>query len=207
MNKIVIILLFVINTKSMAQTIIEGEYYFRKMEMASGFNFSKEGKFQFFYSYGAIDRTATGSFSVTGDSLLLKSDKEPGKDFTVTSQSGEGSGYTITFNDQNKYLVKNIVCIFMADGKQQQAYSDENGQVNMELGHCDTIYALHTLFPDVPTLVKDKNNNNKSFVLSLNPSLEQVSFKDIHFRIIDGKTIECSNNYFIDADDIRFIKD
>ncbi len=206
MKETIIILLLITNLKSMSQTIIEGEYYFRKMEMASGFNFSKDGKFQFFYSYGAVDRSATGSFTVSGDSLLLKSNKEPGKDFTITSQSKKGSGYSITFDHQNRYLIKNIVCIFVVDGNQQQAYSDENGEVNIQLANCDTIYALHTLFPDVPTLVKDKNNINNSFVLGLNPSLEQVSFKDIHFKIIDGKTIECSNNYFMEAADIKFTK-
>jgi hypothetical protein len=191
----------------MAQTTVEGEYYFRKMEIASGFNFSKEGKFQFFYSYGAIDRTATGSFIVKGDSLLLKSDKEPGKDFTITSQSKNGNGSIVKFDYTNKYLLKNIVCIFVVDGNQQQAYSDENGQVNMQLDHCDTIYAFHSLFPDVPTLIKDKSNSNNNFVLTLNPSLEQVSFKDIHFKIKDSKTIECSNNYFMDASDIKFLKE
>lgn len=69
----------------MSQHKIEGEYYFRKMEMASGFNFTADGKFQFFFSYGAVDRNATGTFSVTGNTLQLKSDKEPGKDFSVTS--------------------------------------------------------------------------------------------------------------------------
>jgi len=64
----------------MSQTTLEGEYYFRKMEMASGFNFSKDGKFRFFYMYGSVDRNAAGSFTIHGDTLVLKSDKEPGDD-------------------------------------------------------------------------------------------------------------------------------
>jgi hypothetical protein len=207
MLKPLVFLLFIINVKSMAQPKVEGEYYFRKMEMASGFNFSSDGKFQFFYSYGAIDRTATGSFVVKGDSLLLKSDKEPGKDFTIISQSKKGNRYVVSFDHANKYLLKNIVCIFVTGGKQQQAFSDENGRVNMPMDHCDTIYVFHSLFPDVPTLIKDKNNSNNSFALTLNPSLEQVSFKDIYFKVKDSNTIECSNNYFIDASDIKFQKE
>ena len=190
----------------MSQTTIEGEYYFRKMEMASGFNFTKDGKFQFFYTYGAIDRTATGSFKVEGNLLKLKSDKEPGKDFIITDQSKHGNGYTITFKHPNKYLVKNIACIFVADGKAQQAYSDENGKVNVDLAHCDTIYALHNLYPDIPTLVKDEKNDHNRFTLELKPSLEQVSFKGIDFKIINDKTISCLNNYFMDATDIKFVK-
>lgn len=190
----------------MSQTTIQGEYYFRKMEMASGFNFSKDGKFQFFFTYGAVDRSARGTFSVEGDTLKLKSDKEAGKDFNITSQSKEGKGYTLTFTHPNKYLVKNILCLFVADGKTQEAKTDANGQVNTDLTHCDTIYVQHLLFPDIATLVKDKTNDNNRFTLSLNPSLEQVSFKGIDFKIIDDKTLNCLPNYFLDMPDIKFVK-
>ena len=206
MKKLITLLLLIINIQSMSQTTIEGEYYFRKMEMASGFNFSKDGKFQFFYTYGAVDRTASGSFTVKGDTLKLKSDKEPGNDFTITSQSKQGNGYSITFKHPNKYLVKDIVCMFIVNGKIQEEYSDSNGEVHVDLPHCDSIYILHNLYPDVPTLVKDENNTNNKFTLELKPSLEQVSFKDILFTIVDDKTITCHNNYFIDASDIKFIR-
>jgi hypothetical protein len=190
----------------MSQVTIEGEYYFRKMEMASGFNFTKEGKFQFFYTYGAVDRIAEGSFTVEGDTLKLKSNKEPGKDFAITNQSKSGSGYTIQFTHPNKYLLKNIACIFVVNGQHQQAYTDDNGKVHVDIPHCDSIYALHDLYPDVPTIVKDGKNDNNHFTLALQPSLEQVSFKDIFFTIINNETIKCINNYFMDAEDIMFVK-
>ena len=116
----------------MSQKKIQGEYYFRKMEMASGFNFTADGKFEFFFSYGAVDRNATGTFLVEGDTLKLKSDKEPGKDFTVTSQSKQSKGYKLKFNDANKYLVQNILCIFLTEGKRQEAYTDSNGEVSVD---------------------------------------------------------------------------
>ena len=191
----------------MSQKKIRGEYYFRKMEMASGFNFTADGKFEFFFSYGAVDRNSTGTFSVEGDTLKLKSDKEPGKDFTVTSQSKQSKGYKLTFNDANKYLVQNILCIFLKEGKRQEAYTDDNGEASVDLAYCDTIYVQHTLFPDILTLVKDKANNNNRFELSLNPSLEQVSFKGIDFKIEDDKTLTCIPNYFLDMPDIKYIKE
>ena len=191
----------------MSQTTIEGEYYFRKMEMASGFNFSKDGKFQFFYVYGSVDRNAAGSFTVEGDTLKLKSNKEPGNDFTITKQSKDGKGYTIQFTHPNKYILKHILCIFVVNGQQQEEFTDDNGRAHVDVAHCDTIYALHTLYPDVPTIVKDDKNVNNNFTLQLKPTLEQVSFKDIIFKIINSKTIECINNYFMDAQDIKFIKE
>lgn len=190
----------------MSQTIIQGEYYFRKTEMASGFNFSAEGRFEFFFTYGAVDRSASGTFKVEGDTLKLKSDKEAGKDFTISTQSKEAKGYTLIFSHPNKYLLKNILCIFIAGGKQEEALTDSNGEIHIDLPNCDTIYVQHLLYPDIATLVKDKANDNNRFNLSLNPSLEQVSFKGIDITIINDKTLSLLPNYFLDMPDIKYIK-
>jgi hypothetical protein len=190
----------------MAQTTVEGEYYFSRQEMVAGFNFSADGKFEFFYSYGAVDRTASGTFSVEGDILKLKSDKTAGNDFTVTNQSKRPGGYKLVFEHPNQFLVKNILCVFKKNGIIQEEYSDSNGEVNVKLDDCDSIYVQHSLYPDIYTLVKDKDNTNNRFTLSLNPSLEQVSFKGIDFKIVDENTITCLRNYFMDMADIEFHK-
>ena len=104
MKLIAIILLQLINTMTIAQTTIQGEYNFHRQEMVAGFNFSPEGKFNFFFSYGAFDRTATGTFLVKDDTIKLKSSKEAGKDFKISNQSKTGTGYSIKFINDNKYL-------------------------------------------------------------------------------------------------------
>lgn len=190
----------------MSQKIIQGEYYFRKTEMASGFNFSAGGKFEFFFTYGAVDRSATGTFTVEGDTLKLKSNKEPGHDFSITNQSKQGKGYTLGFSHPNKYLTANILCLFITNGKEQQVTTGNDGKVHIDLPDCDTIYVQHLLYPDIVTLVKDKANSNNNFTLSLNPSLEQVSFKGIDLTITDDKTLSCLSNYFLPMPDIKFIK-
>lgn len=167
----------------MSQTKIEGEYAFRKTEMVAGFNFTAAGAFQFFFSYGAVDRTAAGTFAVEGNTIKLTSNKEAGKDFTITTQSKEASGYTINFNHANNYLLQNIRCIFLVNGKQEEAVTNSNGELHVDFARCDTIYAQHLLYPDIFTLVKDATNENNKFTLALNPSLEQLSFKGIDLTI------------------------
>ncbi|MEP7111468.1 MAG: hypothetical protein ABI760_25965 [Ferruginibacter sp.] len=206
MKEYIIYLLLLVNIKTMSKSMVQGEYYFRRQEMVAGFNFSANGKFQFFYSYGAVDRNATGSFFVEGDTLKLKSDKEAGEDFSITDQSKQARGYSIIFEHPNKYLLKDILCIFLTDGIEQSVYSDSNGEVKADLRNCDTIYVQHPLYPDIVTLVKDKNNGNSRFKLTLNPSLEQVSFKGINFKIEDDKMITCIPNYFMNMEGIEFIK-
>ena len=190
----------------MSQTKIQGEYAFRKTEMVAGFNFWAAGTFQFFFSYGAVDRTAAGTFTVEGKTIKLKSNKEGGKDFTVTAQSKEATGYTLSFNHPNKYLLKNILCVFFVNGKEEQAVTDENGKVHVDLAHCDSIYAQHLLFKDILTLVKDANNENNRFTLALNPSLEQLSFKGIDLTIESNGSLSWLPNYFLEMSGVKFVK-
>jgi hypothetical protein len=58
-----------INLQAISQTKIEIAYFFRKTEMVAGFNFLAAGSFQFF-SYGAVDRTVTGTFTAESNKAL-----------------------------------------------------------------------------------------------------------------------------------------
>jgi hypothetical protein len=190
----------------MAQLQVQGDYAFHRQEMVAGFHFSPEGKFNFFFSYGAVDRIASGTFVVEDSMLKLKSDKEAGKDFTIKSQSKAGPGYVIKFEDPNKYLLSHIRCSFFIGDKRQDEFTNSNGEIKMDLAHCDKIYVQHTLFPDMVTLIKDEKNQNNRFTLTLNPSLGQVSFKGIDFKIEDDSTISCIPNYFMMLENIQFSK-
>ena len=190
----------------MSQMKVPGEYYFRKTEMVAGFNFLQDGTFRFFFSYGAVDRNASGTFQADGDTLRLTSDKVAGRDFTITSQGKKGKGYNIVFSHPNKYLLNNIRCQFFVNGKMEEAFSDPEGKIHIDLAHCDSIYVQHLLYPDIATLVKDAGNENNSFAISLNDTLEQVSFKGIDFKIENDKTISCIPNYFLPMKDIKFVR-
>lgn len=175
--------------------------------MAAGFNFLADGHFRFFFSYGAVDRTAEGTFTIEGNTVKLKSKKEAGKDFTVTKQSKEAKGYTLTFIDKNKYLLSNILCVFFVNGKEQSVITDDKGIAYLDLPHCDSIYAQHLLFPDVYTMIKDKDNQNNQFSLSLNPTLSQVSFKGIDLKIESNGSLSWLPNYFLDLPNVKFTKE
>ncbi|MEJ7586891.1 MAG: hypothetical protein WKI04_04950 [Ferruginibacter sp.] len=64
MKKGILFILLFLNLNLMAQLTLEGEYFFRKQEMVAGFNFAKDGKFQFFFSYGAVNFYKPKSFVI-----------------------------------------------------------------------------------------------------------------------------------------------
>ena len=185
---------------------LNGEYSLHGIhDMAAGFRFTPDGKFEFFYIYGASDRNATGTYTVEGDTVKLKSDKEPGKDFKIESQSKKGKGYTIQVKAPNEYLLRNIICFYPAGDQQEVIETDSKGMIHLDIPNADTLYLRHEIFPDIPTLIKDKDNPNNYFEVSLLPSLGQVSFKGIDL-FIKGDTLTCHPNYFMPFENIRFVK-
>jgi hypothetical protein len=175
-------------------------------DMAAGFKFTPDGRFEFFYIYGVSDRNATGTYSIEGDTIKLKSDKEPGNDFGIDAQSKKGKGYTIQAKAPNPYLLRNIVCFYFVGETQEMAESDEQGIIHLDIPSCNKIYLRHEIFPDIPTLIKDESNSNNYFDVSLLPTLGQVSFKGIDL-VIKGNELTCLPNYFMPFDNIRFVKE
>lgn len=194
----------IISTTMQSQTFSPGEYHLTGVrEMASGFNFTPDGKFQFFLSYGGMDRSATGTYKVEGDTIKLSSDKDPGKDFDIVSQRKEGSGYVIRIIDPNTILANNVRCIYFVNGEQLEEYTDSKGVININVQECEKIYVQHALYADIASLIKDETNPNNVFELKLRPVLEQVSFKGIDL-FIEGDALTCLPNYFMPMENIRF---
>jgi len=189
-----------------AQKTLHGEYRLTGIpETASAFMFKPDGRFEFFFIYGAVDRAATGTYLIIGDTIKLHSDKSPGDDFPITKEKKQGKGYVIKVSDLNNYLVQNILCIYYIGGTENVTYTDENGMITIDAKQVDRIYLRHELFPDIPTLIKDENNQNNYFEVSLSPTLVNVSFKGIDFTI-HGNSISCLPNYVMPFEKIKYVR-
>jgi hypothetical protein len=175
-------------------------------DLAAGFQFKKDGTFEFYYIYGAVDRNAKGTYSISGDTIKLKSEKEAGKDFTISNQSKKGSKFKVVVSEKNKYLLKHIIAVALVGEKENVFESDDDGIIEIDLEQCDKLYLQHTLFPDVLSEIKDSINTNNYFEVTLNPSLQQVSFKGIDFYK-DGDKLHCHTNYFLPFQNITFVKE
>ena len=198
--------LLVLNSSMNAQQL-RGEYRLRGVQdAASAFTFTPEGRFEFFFMYGAVDRFAEGTYTIENDTIKLKSSKEPGNDFPVTFQSRKGRTYRIKVNDPNPYLASSVMCLYFTEGVEQVAYPDDEGLIEIPYAKVDQIYLIHQLYPDIASMIKDTGNTNNNFEVSLSPDLAQVSFKGIDF-FLEGKSITCHPNYFLPFEQIRFTKD
>src|SRR5438477_12312076 len=77
--------LFFLNNSIMAQTNdLTGVYNLRGvMEMASGFKLNKDSSFEFYFSYGALDRYGSGKWSLINNKIVFNSKPYPGNDFKM----------------------------------------------------------------------------------------------------------------------------
>ena len=190
----------------MLSQTLKGEYRLQGIQdAASAFNFTKDGRFEFFFIYGAVDRSATGTYAIEGNTLTLKSDKQPGKDFPIKLEKKQGKGYTIIIKHNNPYLIQNIACIYYLDGKENVAFSNSQGEIHIDEKHIDTLSLVHELFPDVPSTIKNESNSNNYFEVELSPSLGEVTFQGITFTV-QQDSITCEPNEVLPFQKVVFAK-
>ncbi len=196
----------IINSAAGAQSI-EGVYSMHGLQDGAGaFEFTKDGHFSFNFIYGASDRFASGTYTIINDTIKLHSDKKAGEDFTTNLQEHRGGPYTIKIIAPNKNLISGVSCFYFINGQGYEAEPDSEGMIVLPEQKVDTIYLQHLYFPDVPTLIKDLANTNDYFEASMNQSLLQVSFKGIDLFIKEGE-LTWYANYFLPAENIRFVKE
>ena len=85
---------------------IAGAYFLQGvMETGSGFKLNTDSSFQFFYSYGALDRYGSGKWKVENNKVILNSKPYPGKDFKLTDSAKDNNNFiTIKIDDKNPML-------------------------------------------------------------------------------------------------------
>jgi hypothetical protein len=184
---------------------IPGTYMLRGVpETAAGFRFAPDSTFEFFISYGAVDRIATGTYSQKDGTVILKGNKIPGKDFTITKSRKQGKGITLQVNNPNSILKERVICYFHKNGQSEIRYTDKNGICNYpEMP--DSIKLIHPFFADEPTLLLPStfSSGHNYLELEIAPSAEQLCFLEVPIQIIDQK-FSCKIPWIFDQKVVTF---
>lgn len=132
------------------KTSLEGEYYLQNVrEMASGFLLGPENNFQFFFSYGALDRQARGTWKQTGDSIILNSGEWPGTDFTIVhSEPGTEEGILVELEQPNPMLAAYLQ-LSLAKGKEDSWIQfRQHGQLHLPPQEFDSLALRFEFCPE-----------------------------------------------------------
>ena len=132
-----------------AQSKITGAYYLRGvMETASGFLLKPDSTFEFFFSYGAIDRYGSGRWSLSGDKIIFNSSKKPGQDFKmITGKKANNNFITVKIIDSNTYLLNHVYAALQFADTTLGNVSDEKGEIKISKKDAEKILLTFEFCP------------------------------------------------------------
>jgi hypothetical protein len=165
-----------------AKPSVVGEYYLRGVtETASGFQLKSDSTFQFFYSYGMLDRFGRGVWTLQNDQIILNSRTRPELDFKLLEEKNiPDDSITIVIRDANDALLRYVQCrIQTKDGIREQTTNHE-GYAKFKKEPADSLALLFTICPDRFSAFSVHNKNY--FVFGLEPWIVEVFFEHFGLR-------------------------
>jgi hypothetical protein len=188
-----------------AQSTIPGEYYLRGVtEVGSGFLIKPDSTFEFFFSYGALDRMGSGKWIVSGKEIVLNSKARPAHDFAlINSKKMPGDLIIIKITDNNELLQRYVYAKLQFTDTIMEDMADQKGEIKFP---CKTMVALSLQFQFCPekTSVYELNQDHNYFEFSFEPWIAEYFFKDFNLTI-DGKDLK-GKHPLLDEKEYRFVK-
>jgi hypothetical protein len=188
--------LCVMMNASLSAQDLAGEYSLRGFrEVGSGLRLNADHTFEFYYTYGASDRRAVGTWSLDSGSVVLQGSKRKGHDFDLKSRAREGgSGKVIRISDPNTFLQQSVVCFAYTERDTLIEETDSDGIARFAADGIRRIELVHGLFPDEPTAIDCSHDPSSYFEFTLNPSLGEVVFDGVEVKV-EGDRLRFRNKY------------
>ncbi|HRH65000.1 MAG TPA: hypothetical protein PLU53_01755 [Bacteroidia bacterium] len=180
-----LMILLAINQLSAQVPTVAGEYYLAGvMEIASGFRLNADSTFNFFYSYGALDRGGNGTWSVEDSVVLFNSKSRAGDAFLLSkSNKTKAGGLTVRIDDPNPFFKRYVHGFVKGKGGEEEQSSDHDGMLRFQQSACDSLLMMMEFCPEKIFRVNLSENENNEFVFTFNPSLLEVFFTNYKLKI------------------------
>lgn len=172
------------NSGLYAQSHIEGEYYLHgAMEVASGFLLSPDSTFQFFFSYGALDRGGSGKWSVKDNQVILNSRPKPSLDFTLLSSRAVDNNFTtIKIIDDNKNILRYVYAFLKFRDTTIQEKTNEEGELKIPGKGVENISLVFEFSPEKISNFKINEEHNY-YEFRMEPFITEVFFENFHLQV------------------------
>lgn len=166
------------------------------MEVASGFKLTADSSFEFFFSYGALDRTGKGKWSVHNDRLVLNSEPWKGSDFKfLDGRKSTQPGYSIEIVEKNKMILPYFDCVLKKGVQVEQKTVSQEGMAFFphQAGVSfvpDSILLVFQFSPERYSAFPVTDKTQNQFRFSIEPWLFDYFFKDfVLVPSADGKSL------------------
>ena len=188
-----------------AQSTIPGEYYLRGVtEVGSGFLIKPDSTFEFFFSYGALDRMGSGKWTAKGNEIILDSKPRPAHDFAlINSKTVAGDFITIKITDNNELLQRYVYAKLKFADTVMEDMANQKGVIKFPRKTIENL-SLQFQFCPEKTSVFELNKDHNYFEFRFEPWIVEYFFNDFHLTI-DGKDLK-GKHPLLDEKEYRFIK-
>lgn len=190
----------------METTAITGEYYLTGVrEMASGFLIKPDNTYQFFFSYGALDRQATGKWKAEGSSIVFKSDAWQGKDFSLVKSGKIPEGFiNIIIDNTNPMLLRHTWCSLQNGEEGSWKHFDQRGDVQFPMQKITAIALQFEFCPERFTIINVTEKDHNEFTFRVEPSLVEIYLNDFSLQI-DGNDLK-GRHPLLEGSDFKYEK-
>ncbi|HEV7781878.1 MAG TPA: hypothetical protein VGO58_11475 [Chitinophagaceae bacterium] len=184
---------------------MEGEYYLvNAREMASGFLLKLDGDFQFFFSYGALDRHGSGKWQLNGNKLVLNSVTRAGNDFSlVESRKTPGDEIILKMDTVNPAFARHIYCSLENGIDGSWSSMDGNGEISFPRKKIDTICLLLEFCPERFSAIA-VDPEHTEFIVRIEATIMEVFFDN--FSLQAGKAILSGRHPLMEGNEFKYEK-
>ena len=162
-----------------------GIYFLQEVkETASGFKLNPNGIFQFFFTYGAVDRYGSGNWTIDNDHIVLQSRPWSGKDFTwVDSKEINQNFITAKIVGGNPVLLRHVFFSLKNGETGSWIKTNERGEVAFPLQPVTTVSMVFEFCQERFTHISIDNPAHNYFEFRFEPWLMEVFFNSFQLKI------------------------
>jgi hypothetical protein len=166
---------------------VTGEYYLQGvMETASGFRLNADGTFNFFFSYGAMDREGEGHWKQQDSTIIFNSTQKSGHDYSLLqSKKQNGSGVMVKISHANSMFKKMVHAIIISGNTEERAGANEEGIIVFHSPVADSISLLFELAPEKKFVFAVKDITHNYFEFAFDPNIMEVLFNDFKLQLTE----------------------
>ncbi|MEO6219467.1 MAG: hypothetical protein ABIO81_03495 [Ginsengibacter sp.] len=184
MRKFFLILIIANICSNLFAQKVDGEYYLHGvMEVGSGFLLKPDSTFEFFFSYGALDREGSGRWTMKEKQIILNSRTKHSPDFTLLSSKKTGSDFTtIKIVGDNPNLLMYIHGILKLPDTTIEEITNEQGEFKFSRKGFEHITLVFEFSPEKVTDLTI-NKEHDYFKFRMEPSITEVVFDNFHLQV------------------------
>ena len=157
-----------------------GEYYLEGVrEVGSGFKLNADSSFEFFFSYGALDRYGAGTWQIKDGKVVLNSKPQPEKDFAMVASSiRPGNKTTIRIIENNAMLLPYVTAVVRYKEGEDTLRTDSQGMITFPMKEVRSVSLVFEFCAERYSTFEIKEPTHNFFEFRFEPWLMEVFFSN-----------------------------